>query len=345
MKLLKIEGKSNANLYRHPETGIVYLSLSKKGRRLERSTGTDNLAEARKIADDIRFKFFGQRNPRLGRKLNKELFPEFLQTKEIKAPGTYRRIKLCWEHFKYFLADLGPEDITEKWWEGLYIPAKRVDAPKRKFFNDRKTLRMYLLFLHRQGIIDRLPNLVNPDPERNAGKVFSDDEIRRLLEHSGPDLRLQILMAVTMGMRKGEILLLALDRIDRKRRMIALKAEDTKTRKARTFAVSAAAWPLLEARLGHPSGYLFPSRTGEARPIDKGGNQTAWEGCRKRAKVRGRFHDLRHTFLTKAFKSPGANAALICHYAGLSLEEAERTYLHFSPEDTRAVADLVAVAA
>jgi integrase len=348
VKLDKIDGKANSSLYRHPKTGIIYLCMSKVGKgRIQRSTGTDNLSEARRIADEIKFKFLGKRNPNHGRKLNKELFAEFLQTKEIKAPSTYARIKLCWERLKYFLEDVGPEDITEQWWLGIYIPLKRAepDGKKQKFFNDRKVLRMYLLSLHRQGIIDRIPNLINPDPETKAGKVFTDDEIERLLKEASNDLKLQILMAYTMGMRKGEILLLALDRIDQRRKLISLNSEDTKTRKARTFAISDVVWPLIEVRLGHPSGYLFPSNTGEGRPVDKGGNQSAWEGAKSRCrpKVTGRFHDIRHSFLTKAFKTPGANAALICFYAGLSLEVAEKVYLHFDAEDAREISNLVRI--
>lgn len=55
--------------------------------------------------------------------------------------------------------------------------------------------------------------------------------------------------------------------------------------------------------------------------------------------------DLRHTFLTKAFKAPGANAALICTYAGLTLEVAQEVYLHLNENDTAAVAELVTYAA
>lgn len=346
MKLDKIGGRANDHLYRHPKTQIIYICMSKRGKgRIQRSTKTRDLSEARHIADEIKFKFLGKRNPAHGRKLNRELFAEFLQTKEIKAPATYARINLCWEHLKHFLEDIGPDDITEQWWLGTYIPAKMAEpgAKKRKFFNDRKVLRMYLLSLHRQGMIDRIPNLINPDPETKAGKVFTDNEIERLLKEASPDLKLQILMAYTMGMRKGEILLLPFDRIDREQKLITLKSEDTKTRKSRTFAISSVVWPLIKGRLDDPSGYLFPSRSGEARPIDKAGNQSAWEGAKQRCKpkVSGRFHDLRHSFLTKAFKAPGANPALICHFAGISLEEAERTYLHFDAEDTRSVSNLV----
>jgi integrase len=342
MKLEKISGKANQNLYRHPKTGVVYFQMSKKGRgRIERSTGTDNLSEARRIADEIRFKFLGKRSPAAGRKLNKELFADFLETKVIRRHSTYRRYQQCWEHLKHMLEDVGPEDVTEKWWEGVYIPAKRAHEPDRKFFNERKTLNAFLRFCRQEGLIERLPKLFNPDQKSEVGKVYTDDEVNRLIAAANDDMKLQILMAVTMGMRKSEILLLAANRVDAKNRFIHLRAQDTKTGKPRTFAISGVVWPLLQPRLLHISGFVFPARSGVGKPVYANGNQTAWDGCRRRAKVQGRFHDLRHTFLTKAFAAPNSNAALICHAAGLSLETAQRVYLHFKPEHTRSVMELV----
>lgn len=339
MKLTRIAGKANQNLYRHPETQIIYFCLAKKGKgRIQRSTKTDVLTEARKIADEFRFEFLGQRNPKHGRKLVKELFPEWLETKKIRRPRTFDRYRLSWEHMKPWAEDLGPEDLTERWWTAAYIPGKRQQAPGHHFFNDRKALRGFLSAMRDERLVDLIPKFPNPDPESDAGKVFTDDEIERLIKAASEDLKLQILMAVEMFMRKGEILLLSLDRIDASKRFLTLKSEDTKTKKERTIPITDRVWTLIETRLGHPSGFLFPSRTGEAKPVDRGGNQTAWEGAKKRAGITGRFHDLRHTALSKSLTRPGANIAKICLYAGLSLEVAERVYLHIKPEDLRDVA-------
>jgi integrase len=344
VKLDRIAGKSNQNLYRHPVSGIIYFCLSKKGKgRIQRSTGTDSLNEARRKADDIRYEFLGLRSPRLGRKLIKELFPEWLEQKKILRPRTWARYRLSWDHLKPFIESFNPEDITKKWWETEYIPAKRRESKTYRFFNDRKALRSFLISLKDEGVLATIPKFTNPDPVSTVGKVYSDDEISRLLENAADDLRLQILMALTMFMRKGEILLLSIDRVDRIERTVRLGSDDTKTKKPREFAISDVVWEMLRIRLSHPSGYVFPSRTGEAKPVGVSGNQSAWEGCKKRAKVRGRFHDLRHTALTKAFKVSGSNAALICFAAGLSLEEAQRTYLHFRAQDTGAVVNLVEV--
>ena len=342
MKLIKIAGTANANLYRHPETGMIYLWLSKKGKgRIQRSTGTDNLAQARKIADEIKYEFLGTRNPRLGRKLIKELFPEWLETKRLKRPRTFRRYELSWENLKPYIEDLGADDINDIFWSASLIPAVRIKKPTYHFFNDRKCLRGFLLAMRDQAVIDIVPKLPNPDVSSEIGKVYPDKEITRLFEHAGPDLKFQMLMALEMFMRKGEILLLALDRINVEGRYIALRKEDTKTNKSRDVPISRAVWALIKPRLGHESGYLFPSNTGEARPIDKDGNQTAWEGAKRRAKVTGRFHDLRHTALSKALTAKSAPIAKICLVAGLSLETAERVYLHTTPEQLQEVALLM----
>lgn len=346
MRLVPIEGKANANLYRHPESGIIYFCLSKKGKgRIQKSTKTDKLSDARSIADEIRFRFLGQRNPKLGRKLNKELVPEWLETKRIRRPRTFYRYSHSWKHIRPWAGPLGPDDLNESWWTTVYIPGKRAQIKDKKtgatykdhrFFNDRKMIIGFLKAMQNEGLIRRLPKFVNPDPESTVGKVYTDNEIQCLMKEASPDLHLQILMALEMFMRKGEILLLNLNRIDSDKRLISLRAVDTKTGsktgKGRAFPITDRVWALVKPRLNHSSGFLFPSRTGEAKPVDRSGNQSAWEGAKKRAGVRGRFHDLRHTALSRALTRPGANIALICRFAGLTLEEAERTYLHTNPE-------------
>jgi hypothetical protein len=56
--------------------------------------------------------------------------------------------------------------------------------------------------------------------------------------------------------------------------------------------------------------------------------------------VKKKFHWLRHTGLTNAFRRQKLAAAQICFFAGLSLEEAQKTYLHFDEDDLRGVENL-----
>lgn len=354
MKLVPIEAKGCDNLYRNPKTQIIYFKIFRKDRgEFHRSTRTHVLAEARMIADDFRKEFLGISRIKKGRKLCGELFDPWIERKAIKArPSTISSIKLSWSHLRPFIENMLPEDITAEWWESVYVPEKRkptvsnsgktIDNSGRKFFNDRKWLSMFLIQLKRDGVLEKIPTLIDVDPPRAPGKVYSDDEVASLLQNAGVDLKLQILMGVTMGMRIGEIMGMTLDRIDFEKRTMHLRAQDTKTKKPRTFGISEPVWEMIEAlELEYgPGAPLFANPEASDRPQGRQGNKTAWTTCKRLAEVTGRFHWLRHSFLTRAFKQ-STNPALICHYAGLSLEEAERTYLHFTPEDTRVVSTLV----
>lgn len=339
-RLVPIDGKGNENLYRYEPTNVIYYRQSKAGKgRFERSTGTTNLMDARKIADKFRLELLGEKKSAFSRKLCGELFPEFIKQKEIKSYNTVQSIKYSWKHLKPFIAEMLPEEILPKWWEGTYIPQKKAQtSAKRKFFNDRKWLSMFLHSCKDEGLIDSVPKLVDPDPERKAGKVFTDQEIEKLLTESEPELHLQILMAVKMAMRKGEILGLEWERVDLDKKVIHLRAEDTKIRKARSFAIAPVVLSILKNRT-QVGNFVFPSPDNPDKS-QKSGIYKAWVRLKTRLKIKGRFHDLRHTFLTKAFKS-GKNPALICYYAGLSLEEAQKTYLHFTPEDARCIVETV----
>jgi integrase len=148
-----------------------------------------------------------------------------------------------------------------------------------------------------------------------------------------------------MGMRVGEIMTLEWTQVDFGRRTIYLPAEKTKIRKERTFGISDICLDLLIRLHQNTKGSaVFPSPTDPNKTQGRDGNKKAWANCKRLAGIpkEYRFHWLRHTFLTRVFKK-SVNPALICEYAGLSLEEASKTYLHFTVDDTRVVASLVEV--
>lgn len=351
MKFEKIKGSQNNNLFRPFDVGgnvrpMIWVRFFRTGKgRLERSLKTDTLTEARIRRDLEIAKFLGIKAKFQSKiKLVEDKFPEFLELKKLKSKGTFDSMTNQWEnHLKAYFGGMIIDEVTNTEWL-KYVGEKRRVSPDRKFFNDRKYLSMFLHWCHREGFLDKLPKLEDVDPEITAGKIFTDDEIKELLKHASQDLQLQILMALTMGMRVGEILSLEWSQINWIEESIHLPSHKTKIRKARTFAISGATKARLQAMCEvHASEWVFPSPTDPSKPVGKGGNKTAWTNCRINSGVDGRFHDLRHTFLTHAFRN-SVNPALICHYAGLSLEEAQKTYLHFTHKDTRVVADLVRVA-
>jgi integrase len=345
VRLEKIGAHGADNLYRNPDSGIIYFRQFKKGRgALFKSTRTAHLPSAKKVADEIRLAF--SKNEKLASqpKSALELFDEWVKRKESarKSTATITSILSSRKHLEPYLFVRPPDQLTASFWESIYIPEIRLKtSPDRKFFNDRKWLLSFLRQMKEDGVIEKVPRLINPDPPRKPGKVFTDEEIGLLINFSSDYLRLAILMAATMGMRRGEVFGLRWDRVDFAKGIISLHPEDTKTRKARAFAISQSVSPELIARAHNGSDFVFPHRDNISKPMDKDGFRTAWDTLKSQFDITGKFHELRHTFLTKAFMAPNANAALICHYAGLSLEVAVRTYLHFNEEDSRQVASLV----
>lgn len=364
MKLNPVTGRGCEYLKRHPVSGIFYFSrYTKETGEIVLSLRTKDLAEAKRKRDELVGQASRQRHRARQTKTALERFDGYVERKRSanKSAGTLRSIDSSRNFFEKFFGSMLPEEVTAEWWEEVYIPEtkflrfkpilnedKRTYSRKearrtkpRTFFNDRKWLINFLEQCLEDGVIKKMPKLIDPDPERDPGKVYTDDEVGLLLNMAqNENLYLAILMAVTMGMRRGEIFKLQSDRIDIEKGMIRLRREDTKTRKARSFALSPQTRDMVLAR-SQAGPWVFPSASGLLTSVHKDGYMTAWKNLKKTTGVDGRFHFLRHTFLTKAFRAPGSNAALVCHYAGVSLEVAQKVYLHFDDDDSKQVAELV----
>jgi integrase len=190
-----------------------------------------------------------------------------------------------------------------------------------------------------------------PVPRTGSGKATYAVEL-----HYFRAWRDRIVLQRATGMRPGEVRNLRKDRVEIRTHevkpgrfvtyaVIRLQKQDTKTRQARTVPVEHhLAVAIIQSRLEGDSPWLFPSLKNKAKALD--GSTKGWHAILKRAKVNPKYtpHDLRHTYLTHMFKRPGINHALVCANCGLSLEEAQKTYLHFTEEDIRVVAKDAAVA-
>lgn len=337
--LKKVKGDANRHLYKLNET--YWIKFVKNNRVLRRSLGTNILTTARLLRDDAVASFLNLKLvSNKQRKLVGDLFPVFLETKTTKAVNTIYSMKNSWDkHLKFFESYL-PDEIDELLWI-KYVELKRKENKERKFFNDRKYLMMFLNWCHRNGHISKLPKLAIVDLDEDIGVCLTNDQANDLILCSKDEIHIFIVLALTMGMRHGEIWTLEWSQINFKKRTIFLPAHKTKIRKARTFGMSERAFDLLTALYSKKSSdWVFPHPEDSFKPCGRNVGQKPWNDLREELNIECRFHDLRHTFLTNAFKS-ATNPALICNYAGLSLEEAYRTYLHFTVEDTRVVSTLV----
>ncbi len=158
-------------------------------------------------------------------------------------------------------------------------------------------------------------------PAENKGRVrfLSDDERTALLAacKPHPDLYLAVVLALSTGARRDEIMSLRYGQIDFNRKVITLY--DTKNKETRALPLVGSALTILQERAKVRSiadDRLFPP-TARAKKSESLDLRNQWEGALKAAAVTNfHWHDLRHT------------AASYLAMAGVSLVEISKILGH-----------------
>jgi integrase len=156
------------------------------------------------------------------------------------------------------------------------------------------------------------------EERKEVGKALPPSEeaalLRELNENTSPNrsqlLRTFVRMALLTGMHSGEITALMWNQIDFEQRVVTVGKAKTSSGTGRQLPMNAELFDVLcahaqwfAARFGNtePGQYLFPY--GKPTPSDPTRPITditgSWDALRKRAGVKCRFHDLRHTVATK----------------------------------------------
>jgi integrase len=174
-----------------------------------------------------------------------------------------------------------------------------------KIADHKKHIKGILKLAKKYGEDVRVFDLDVFDPTIGRGKIFTREEIIKLLwfarnrsnnNKKSWNLRLQIYMALTMGMRKGEILSFKWEYINFTTGWIYLPPEAQKVRTTtdRAFPCNRIVLRILKARHSRSqSPYLFPNGHGETKSLVSKNEQ--WRRLKRVVGIKGRFHDLRHT--------------------------------------------------
>jgi integrase len=139
-----------------------------------------------------------------------------------------------------------------------------------------------------------------PAESKSRVRFLSDDERTSLLDacrkSSNPDLYLAVVLALTTGARKEEIMSLRFGQIDFARQVIGL--DKTKNGERRALPLVGEAFTLLQARAKVRSltdDRIFPP-TGRAKKAEALDLRQPWEKALKEAGITDfHWHDLRHT--------------------------------------------------
>lgn len=199
------------------------------------------------------------------------------------------------------------------------------------------------------------PMLQVDKPTVSNGKTrfLSQDELQRLLtacrESSSPDLYLAVLLALTTGARRGELLGLRWRDVDLAKGTLYLRVDhETLTKgSVRGVRIATQVKPLLEARLEGVTAKLkeskaqeldmpaaalvFPSRVSREQPIDL---RKPFETALQRAGIENfRWHDLRHS-AASFMAANGASLLEIGAVLGHKSAQTTKRYSHLTQQAT-----------
>ena len=242
-------------------------------------------------------------------------------------------------HFKYLLlSDITPQHIRD------ILKLKKSSSPATR--NRYKAgISALLKFAIRQAQDDENQNVYitkNPCDEiqtltENNQRVrfLSDEEKSRLLKSAkaiGGKFYLKVLMALTTGMRKGELEQLRWLDIDFDRGLAIL--HDTKNGLARHSPIPDVIMDLIKEHREVGNGLLFPSEIVPDTPFDY---RKQWARCLKDANITDfRWHDMRHD-VASTLARDGRTLKEIGDILGHKSLASTNRYAHLSTEHKSAV--------
>lgn len=261
-------------------------------------------------------------------------------------------------HLKPVLSSLLLCDIDVSKIASYQAKRKAEKASARTLNKELQVLRQ---ILKRHKMWANLQGDVKFEREHNdVGKALSHEEEKNLLAACGSNalLKAVVTIALNTALRKNEIRTLRWNQIDFERRTVTVGRAKTQAGTGRLIPLNPPAFDALARWAGRlveskAEDYVFPAceaagierehpdkeRIDSSRPITSW--RSAWRSALKRAGLQIRFHDLRHTCITKLAESPASEQTLMAIAGHLSRKMIEH-YSHIRMEAKRAALDAIA---
>jgi len=251
------------------------------------------------------------------------------------------------------LCDIGPDAVAS-----YQARRKSAGASARTINKELQVLRQ---MLKRHKLWASLQGDVKFEKEHsNIGKALAREEEKSLLTAcaSNPLLNAVVTLALNTALRKNEIRTLRWNQIDFEKRTLIVGKAKTEGGSGRVIPLNQPAFDALVKWAGKlvesdSADYVFPAceaagierehpdkeRIDPSKPITSW--RSAWRAALKRAKLQIRFHDLRHTCITKLAESQASEHTLMAIAGHVSRKMIEH-YSHIRMEAKRAALDAIA---
>ena len=291
----------------------------------------------------------------------------YLELEQIKKLGTYDDRKLKVKNLVEFFGDkplhlITPDDVAQ--YRRQRVQYKRIDCAKcggkvtraacrgcgwkrletgdtvsTQTINHDHTALSHMLNVARSPRFKLIPDnpashVEKPDPKNERDRIASADEWARLKASAALHLLRFMIVAYTVGPRRGELLKLEWPDVDMRRREFTLrKTKNDETRVVpmtpEVHEVFVALWQ--QRRLDTNRVFLYNGKPWK-------NPRTAFAAACRRAGITNlRFHDFRHTASTN-MRRAGIATTTAMRIVGHKSEQMHRRYNTIEPEDLHAAA-------
>lgn len=329
------------NVYEETTSGIYYVRIRRKGKRpFNKSLDTKNFKVAAQLADEKIREYLGQAPKKVEHRLFKDETAEFLTSYKGRVkPATFKRMNTVIKHhiLPYWKNEILSEITPGKW--DSYL-ADQKSKSNRDLSNDKKAMGNILSYAAGEGHIAGIPRLTAVKNESDAGREYSDEELARLLEVIEDDvIRLAVVLAYKSGPRLGEIVSIAWRDVYLAEKYIKVKGKTG----IRKMAISDLVVNLLRSRKkSAPGEFVFAQERDPTKHISTNHFDNAWQPIKRLAELDGRFHDLRHTFITRALRA-GKSIFWVSKQVGSSVRTITKVYEHLDIKDISELGETVSV--
>jgi integrase len=316
------------SLYKRKDSSVWWIKLSVNGRRLQKSSGTDDRKQAQELHDKLKAELWEQ--SRLGVKPGyvwQEAVLRWLQETEHKASHDSDKKHLRW--LDAYLQGVRLMDIDRNKLDEL-VQAKKATGAANGTVNRMLALVRAILrkAVHEWEWLDRMPRVrLLPEPKQRI-RFLTPEEAERLLDELPPHLAAMARFSLETGLRQANVTGLLWEQVDLARKVAWIHADQAKARRAISVPLSDVAVLVIRQQLGQHLTHVF---TYQGKPL-KQVNNHAWQKALKRAGIEDfRWHDLRHTWASWHVQR-GTPLHVLQELGGWETVQMVRRYAHFGAE-------------
>jgi integrase len=313
---------------------------AEKNRRRELEEGFNNFADQRQE----RIRSFA------------EMADEYFDAYKLRLPHSTCFAEYAIDHLKRHLGSKMLVDFNEAA-VIQYQNARLGESAAPKSINEEMSFLLRILGDHGDLIRIRLRKrkMLKLKVRQTVGRAYTQAEKDRMLLEArkarSPHIYPALALALNAGMRDAEIKNLTWGQIDFAKKYLAVGRSKTDAGEGRTIPLNSTLvevfaeygeWYRERFGKARAEWYVFPF--GKPTPCDPTRPvttlKTAWNNVRRNAKVKGRWHDNRHTLITELAES-GAGDQTIMDIAGHVSKQMLKHYSHIRMEAKRTALEAI----